>query len=191
MLAKTRRTENSQLLDNQSTALALNIGAGALLAASVIFALSSLARGRKFKSSQDFLQKACVSGAFEIESSRLVLDHSENEDVRQFAETMIDDHMRIDDESNTALSKAGINDVKIKEELDSTHQKMFDKLNKALDNKFDNVYIEAQKKAHAEAVKLFSDYAKSGDNPVLKDFAARVLPTLKHHQEMAQNLTIH
>src|ERR1700744_98797 len=106
----------------------------------------------------------------------------------QFVERMIDDHERINEESNQALSESSLKDREISDGLDHMHRKMLDKLNKVLDNKFDSVYIEAQRKAHAEAVKLFSDYAKHGDDPVLKDFAARVLPTLKQHQEMMQNL---
>lgn len=42
--------------------------------------------------------------------------------------------------------------------------------------------------AHKEAVSLFERYAKGGDNSELKDWAAKTLPTLKHHLEMAQEL---
>jgi putative membrane protein len=31
-------------------------------------------------------------------------------------------------------------------------------------------------------------YAKSGDNPKLKDWAGKTLPVLQHHLEMAENL---
>ena len=177
--------------DKQGTSIVINVGAGAVLLASMIFAFSNFARARKFKSTEDFVKKAAASGMFEIESSRLVLDHSENEDICEFAETMLNDHEHINEESNAALAKSNLDVTKIKDGLDHTHQKMLDKLNRALDSKFDSVYVEAQRKAHAEAVKLFSDYAKHGDDPVLKDFAVRVLPTLKQHQEMAQSITVH
>jgi putative membrane protein len=177
--------------DKRGTTIALNISAGAVLFTGIAVIIATRMWGKKFKSSEDFVRKAAAAGTFEIEASRFVLNHTDNDDVREFAETMIEEHEEINDESYKVLSKSGISDVEIKEGLDSTYRKMFDKLNKALDNRLDIVYIEAQKKAHAEAVKLFSDYAKCGDDPALKDFAARVLPTLKHHQEMAENLTIH
>jgi putative membrane protein len=40
----------------------------------------------------------------------------------------------------------------------------------------------------SDAVSLFERYAKGGDNPKLKDWAGKTLPTLQHHLEMAQNL---
>ena len=38
------------------------------------------------------------------------------------------------------------------------------------------------------ASSLFERYAKSGDNPKLKDWAGKTLPTLQHHLQMAENL---
>jgi len=37
-------------------------------------------------------------------------------------------------------------------------------------------------------VKLFEDEAKNGKDPDLKAFAAKTLPTIKDHYEMAKNL---
>jgi putative membrane protein len=45
-----------------------------------------------------------------------------------------------------------------------------------------------QVSAHKDAVSLFERYAKGGDDPKLKDWASKMLPTLRHHLEMAQNL---
>ncbi|MGT2466424.1 DUF4142 domain-containing protein [Mesorhizobium atlanticum] len=45
-----------------------------------------------------------------------------------------------------------------------------------------------QQDAHADAVKLFQDYAADGDNADLKTFAQQTLPTLKMHQEMVEKI---
>jgi putative membrane protein len=45
-----------------------------------------------------------------------------------------------------------------------------------------------QVSAHKDAVSLFERYSKSGDNPKLKDWAGKTLPTLQHHLDMAQDL---
>jgi len=44
-------------------------------------------------------------------------------------------------------------------------------------------------KDHQEAVDLFDEEAKSGQDPALKAFAAQTLPTLEHHLAMAKALT--
>jgi hypothetical protein len=46
-----------------------------------------------------------------------------------------------------------------------------------------------QVSAHKDAVSPFERYAKGGENPKLKDWAGKALPTLQHHFEMAQALT--
>jgi putative membrane protein len=43
-------------------------------------------------------------------------------------------------------------------------------------------------KGHKDAVALFEAYAKSGDDPELKSWAAKTLPHLKEHLSMAEKL---
>jgi putative membrane protein len=61
-------------------------------------------------------------------------------------------------------------------------------LNDAKPQDFARYYDPMQVSAHKDAVSLFERYAKSGDNPKLKDWAGKTLPALQHHLEMAQNL---
>ena len=53
---------------------------------------------------------------------------------------------------------------------------------------FDQSYDQAQVKGHKDAVALFEAYAKSGDDPELKSWAAKTLPHLKEHLSMAEKL---
>src|ERR1700733_5538655 len=109
--------------DEHGTTIAFNISAGAVLLASVAFIVARRMWSKKFKSSADFVRKAAAAGTFEIEASRFVLDHTDNDEVREFAETMIEEHEEINDESYKVLSKSGVSDVEIKEGLDSTYRK--------------------------------------------------------------------
>jgi putative membrane protein len=45
-----------------------------------------------------------------------------------------------------------------------------------------------QLSAHKDAVSLFQRYAKSREDPNLRNWTAKTLPALKHHLEMAHNL---
>ncbi|TIW76811.1 MAG: DUF4142 domain-containing protein, partial [Mesorhizobium sp.] len=63
-----------------------------------------------------------------------------------------------------------------------TDQAMLDQL-KALDGEaFQARYITLQTEAHKQAVALFSTYARSGDDPALKEFAKKTLEVLKMHE---------
>jgi putative membrane protein len=53
---------------------------------------------------------------------------------------------------------------------------------------FDRAYDQRQLQGHEKAVSLFEQYAKTGDNPRLKAWAAKTLPHLKGHLAMAKNL---
>jgi putative membrane protein len=48
--------------------------------------------------------------------------------------------------------------------------------------------VAQQVTAHQDAVALFESYAKGGDDPELKKWAAKTLPNLKRHLTMAQKL---
>ena len=130
-------------------------------------------------SAQDFVTKAAIAGKFEIESSKIALNRSQNPQVKQFAQMMIDDHTRASDQLKATVQSNP--NVQLPAGLDKKHQKMIDKLNSVDAKKFDKTYVDMQTKAHKEAVSLFKDYAHSGKDQSLKDFAANTLPVLQGH----------
>jgi putative membrane protein len=132
-------------------------------------------------SAQTFVRDASVGNQFEIMSSQLALKKTQNDDVKQFAQHMIDDHSRVRDQLKALASSArGMPQPSAK--LDAKHQKLLDAL-KSAKSDFDKRYIDTQVDAHNEAVTLFDNYSKNGDNDVLKKFATDTLPTLKEHQQ--------
>ena len=131
---------------------------------------------------EDFIKKASMGNLFEIESSKIALKRSQNADVKQFAQQMIDDHSNVSSDLETTVQNAGKNKVLIKKTLDDKHQKIIDKLQKVASKDFDKEYVDEQNDAHKDAVKLFKDYSESGDDNTLKDFATKNLPTLEDHQ---------
>lgn len=94
---------------------------------------------------------------------------------------MITDHQKTSNEL-----KAMIQDIPTA--LDSSHQKMLDKLVGLNGADFTNQYQSDQVSAHKDAVSLFQRYAKGGDNAALKDWAGKTFPELEHHLQMAQDL---
>ena len=72
--------------------------------------------------------------------------------------------------------------------LDDSSQKKLDQLRNTRSQAFASVYDPMQVSAHKDAISLFERYAKGGENPKLKDWAGKTLPTLQHHLEMAQQM---
>jgi len=124
----------------------------------------------------EFVTKAASGGLFEVKSSKLALEKATKAECKHFAEMMIKDHTKANDELKAAAAKAG---VPLPAELAPHHQKMLNDLKAARD--FDAAFVDAQLKSHVEAVDLFTAASASVKDPGLRDFAVKTLPTLKMH----------
>lgn len=163
-----------------------------LATASIIGALYCMtsAAGAHSSSAQDFVKEAAVANEFEIESSQTALDKSTNSDVKTFAQKMIDDHSQAGKTLGDVVKTNNVQ-AEIPTSLDDKHKKLLDTLQHSSNDDFDKEYAKMQLKAHKQAVSLFSDYAKQGENDALKTFAKSTLPTLKEHLKMADDLKSH
>ncbi len=135
-------------------------------------------------SPEEFATMAAHSNLFEIESSRLALEASQEDAVRQFAQRMIDDHTMASQEMMSAAATDGVTNVP--DSLDPRHQQMLTQLQNASPEEFDSLYLQMQVAAHQEAVTLFGNYAE--EEGALADFAGATLPTLEEHLAMVQQL---
>jgi putative membrane protein len=137
-------------------------------------------------STQDFVKEAAVSDMFEIEASKLAQQKGSPE-IRAFASHMIEDHSKTTSAIKNMV-KSGDVKAELPTALDASHQAKLDKLKSLSGEDFNKNYDESQRTAHKDAVSLFQRYANGGENPKLKEFASKTLPTLQDHQKMAQNL---
>lgn len=126
----------------------------------------------------DFLTKAQPSNRFELRSSRLALQRAGDPRIKEFAQQMITDH--------GSKSFAVLNKRRGKLPPDLA-MKMRD-LESLSGTDFDHKYMEYQLAAHKEAIGLFEQEAKMGQNAQLRRFAQETLPSLRHHLEMVQQL---
>lgn len=146
------------------------------------------AEAKVSKETTEFVQKAAVANQFEIETSKLALEKSQDADVKKFAQDMVDDHTKAGDAFKTAVTEGKIDAALVPAALDAKHQKELDKLSKADAKDFDKDYLKLQKDAHKDAVALFKSYSEKGDNASLKTFAANTLPTLEKHKTDLENM---
>jgi putative membrane protein len=133
-----------------------------------------------------FVTMATVSNAFEIETSRLALERSQRPAVRRFANSMIGDHTRAAQRLAAVVQQNGM--AAPPPALDARHAAMLQSLQAAQGPAFDDAYVTMQAAAHQEAITLFSTYSAQGDNPDLRAFASRTLPTLEAHARMVERL---
>ncbi|MRX49205.1 DUF4142 domain-containing protein [Paracoccus sp. S-4012] len=134
---------------------------------------------------QDFVNQAASGGLFEVQSSELALQRSQNADTQQFANQMVTDHTANNEQLKAAAEAEGLT---VPSEVAGPQAEMMQTLEAAEGDAFDPAYAEAQVTAHETAVQLYQSYAEGGDNEALKTYAQESLPVLQQHLEHAQGL---
>jgi putative membrane protein len=133
----------------------------------------------------EFIMKAAQGGMAEVELGQLALKQASSDEVKQFAQRMVDDHSKANDElKGLAASKSVTLSMNVGKENKST----MDKLAKLSGADFDRQYMKHMVKAHNMTIALFEKEAKSGKDAETKAWAEQTLPTLREHQTMARDV---
>lgn len=138
----------------------------------------------------NFVDNAAAGGIAEIETSRLALEKSQSADIKAFAQQMITDHSKANDELATIAKK---NDIEVPDTTTLVKQAK-EKLLELRDESFDAAYANNQVKAHEETIALFKKEAntvtddKTKGATELKAFAQKMLPDLEKHLDHAKKL---
>jgi putative membrane protein len=146
---------------------------------------ASTGKSEKPLSDKEFVMRAAQGGMTEVELGKLASDKGGSSQVKDFGSRMVKDHSQANDELKSLADKKGI---ALSPKLDEHHQAQVDRLSKLSGPAFDKAYVTNQVRAHESTVKLFQDEAQSGQDPDLKAFASRTLPTLKDHCASIKNI---
>lgn len=133
----------------------------------------------------EFIQKAATGGKAEVELAKIAAEKAQHPEVRQFAEQMIQDHTRANENLKKVAQKEG---AQVPQELDPEHKQTLERLQKLSGEEFDRAYMEQQVKEHEKTVQMFEQQVKGGKDPEVKAFARDALPTLKHHLNEAKEV---
>ena len=134
---------------------------------------------------RDFLMQAAQGALFEVEASRVALMKATSNETRDFANMMVADHGRANQELDQLVrSKGGM----VSERIDGEHQSAIDQLRRLDGPAFERQYYELQVTAHDEAIRLFDRAARGAQDPDLRSFANRTLPTLRKHRDALEKL---
>ena len=128
----------------------------------------------------DFAVKAANGGILEMEVARLAREKAQRSDVKDFAAMIMSDHQKANDEPKAL---AGRKNITLPARLGEGDQKHVDELAKLSGAEFDKKYVDLMVEDHEEDVKLFKEAADDAEDPDLKAFAAKTLPTLQKHLE--------
>lgn len=133
----------------------------------------------------DFLEQATAKGIAEIEAGRLALETSENERVQSFAQHMIDDHTRMNEELRALAREKNLevaDDATLMDQGKVMIMQMRD------GEGFDRHYMGNQVNAHEQTIELFENASEQLADEDLREKAKDTLPKLREHLAKAQEL---
>ncbi|MEI9996698.1 MAG: DUF4142 domain-containing protein [Rhizomicrobium sp.] len=136
---------------------------------------------------QGFVEAAAISDMYEVEAARIALKRSQNPEVKDFAQKMIEAHTGTTNALKLILVKLPSSPA-APAHVDNRRQGMLDELRGAKAVDFDGRYLSQQVDAHNEALLLMRGYAKNGDNPAVKAFAEKTATPVAEHLGMAHGL---
>jgi putative membrane protein len=150
--------------------------------------MSGMKHDAMMKSSDmKFMTTAAQGGMAEVAMARYAVDHASSDAVKQYAQHMIDEHTKANDELMQVATMKGIT---LPTAPDPKHQMMMDKMMKLSGADFDREYIKnAGVKDHEKMEKLFMDESSKGQDADAKAFAAKTLPTVQMHLSTARDMT--
>jgi putative membrane protein len=151
-----------------------------VVACGSVFAAGTASLDRK---DQKFIEKAAAGGMAEVEIGNMAQQKAQNADAKSFGSTLATDHAAANNELKTLAQSKG---VTLPTELPKKEQKRIDKLNKAKD--FDKTLAKDGVSDHKHDIKDFQKEARDGKDPDVKAFAAKALPVLQKHLQMAEQL---
>ena len=147
--------------------------------------LSGCATATNPANTSSFVSEATQGGMAEVQLAGLAIARSQNPEIKNFAQRMIDDHSKANDELRPiAASKSII----LPKEPGANEKALSDKLSKLSGAEFDKEYVKAMVEDHEKDVKAFQTQAQNGTDAEIKAFAAKTLPTLQEHLQMIQNI---
>ena len=138
------------------------------------------------RADQRILVNMALANMSEIEASRLAQTKGQSEQVKNFAQQMIDDHTKALTEVQQLAQTKG---VTLPTQLDRQHKAKADKLAAISGDAFDKAFLAQMGVAeHKKTHGMLRQAQNRAKDPDIKALAARLMPTVDQHLNSAQQL---
>ena len=170
----------------------------AAVAAAALIAMAGSPSAQDTKKEQQSSKKAALQGSdskmmreiaqsdmAEVAAGKLAAGKAQSDEVKKFAQHMVDDHGKHLGELRKMAKTKGV-------QLPSTpakkHQDAMKKLESASGAGFDKAFMEQMVEDHQVALKLAHNTAKNAKDKELKADAEKTAPVIQKHLEMAKSI---
>lgn len=139
------------------------------------------------RADQEIMRDLSQSNLAEIETGKLALSQSKNDQVKSFAQKMIDDHTQAQKDLEQLAQAEG---VTLPTEPDNKHKSLAKKLSSLEGDKFDKQYMSrGGLDDHRATHRLLQRAQSKATDADLKALVAKVMPVVDQHMTMAQDVS--
>lgn len=157
------------------------------LGACALLALGTPAQAQdSLPSPKEFIAQASATGTAKLEAAKAALRTSRSEDVRDFAQQVIDDHGKADSDLKSLARDKRLPEPEAAAAMEA--EVPTSNLQEGREDGFDATYAREQVAVSEQAVDLFAVTADQEPDPDIQGFARNNLPVLKRHLQMAREL---
>lgn len=138
------------------------------------------------KADQNIMREIAQANMAEVRAATIALQKSDTDQVKTFAQKMIDDHTQAQQELEQLAQSKG---VTLPTELDRKNQAMAKKLESLEGAKFDKQYLsQGGVKDHRETHRMLNRAETRASDPELKALITKIEPVVSNHMQMAQDI---
>ncbi len=135
----------------------------------------------------DFAMMAAMGGMAEIEWGKLAMEKSTNKNIQKYAKKMVKDHTKA---GKNLMKVASKKNMTLPTTMSAEQMQVMNSLQAASGAEFDRMYVQMSGvDAHQKMAALFQNQVSNGTDAELKEFAAKTLPTVQMHLQMAQDMS--
>jgi putative membrane protein len=132
-----------------------------------------------------FVKKAMQGSIAQVQLGELTLQKSTNDQVKQFARKMIDDHTKLNEQMRPVAQQLG---VEIPSEVSKKDKSLMSKMQALSGPAYDEAYIKDMVKDHKQDLSEFHMEASNGHDASVRDAATQGSKTISEHLQMAEQL---
>jgi putative membrane protein len=151
--------------------------------AAVLIVASSMAFAQKEETSKVFLTEAIEGNFAEIQMGELAQKNAQNEGVRSFGQTLVDDHGKA---NKKALELAKSMGVTPPTGPNAKHKAASEKIAKRTGSEFDREFVQHMAQEHKNDIAKYRKQAKLKD--AVGQYAEETLPVLEKHLDITMDL---
>ena len=140
---------------------------------------------RNVKSDIKFIREETADNKLETDLAQLAQRKADNSDVRRYAERMITDHNRL---QNEWVNMAAASGLTINPSYGKKHRRKLEDLQKVSGKEFDRAYMTLMIQNHKDYITAFRTDGKNAHSNQVRNLVSSDLGTLEQHLSMAQQV---